>query len=148
MLRNLLEDRFGLRTRRETRELPVYVLLRRDDRATLGPNLRSAAKTCLPRTACEGRISAGMAAYTGASWPVVVQSIGNAFEERLVDRTGLSGMFDFELTYTARGLSPAPGDFGVDIFDAVQQQFGLKLERGRAPFELLVIETVKRPTPD
>ena len=148
MLRTLLEQRFSLRVRRETRELPVYILMKRDERGTLGPNLRPAVKDCQPRTACEGRASAGSASYTGAQWPIVLRSIGSAFNERLVDRTGLSGVFDFELTYNARGLSSAPGDAGVDIFGAVQQQFGLKLERGRAPFEVLVIESVQRPTPD
>jgi uncharacterized protein (TIGR03435 family) len=46
------------------------------------------------------------------------------------------------------GPSVAPGDSGVDIFGAVRQQFGLKLEPDRAPFEVLVVESVKRPTPN
>jgi uncharacterized protein (TIGR03435 family) len=148
MLRTLLEQRFGLRARREKRELPVYTLTKLDARGTLGPNLRPAVKDCLPRTACEGRATAGRVEYTGAQWSVVVQSIGGAFNERLVDGTGLSGIYDFELTYNARGLSSAPGDSGIDIFGAVQQQLGLKLERGRAPYDVLVIESVTRPTPN
>lgn len=148
MLRTLLEQRFGLHARRDSRELPVYILTKLDPRGTLGPNLRPAVKDCLPRTACEGALSAGRASSTGAQWPVVLQAIGSAFSERLVDRTGLSGIYDFELTYSARGLSAAPDDSGIDIFGALQQQFGLKLERGRAPYEVLVIESVSRPTPN
>lgn len=145
MLRNLLEDRFGLRLRRETRELPVYLLTKLDERGRLGPNLRLAAKDCLPRTACQGRTGAGHSEFQGAQWSIVLQSIGAALDGRLVDRTGLSGVFDFELTY-AQSLSVA--DSGVDIFGAVRQQFGLKLEPGRAPFEVTVIASVRRPTPD
>ena len=148
MLRNLLEDRFGLRLRREMRELPVYFLKKLDERGSLGPHLRRAVKDCLPRTACEGRMGAGGSSYTGAQWPIVLQSIEAPLDGRLVDRTGLSGIFDFELTYSSRGLTVTAGDSGIDIFGAVRQQLGLKLEPGHAPFEVAVIDSVKRPGPD
>jgi hypothetical protein len=60
-------------------------------------------------------------------------------------RAKLSGFYDFELTYNPEGLSTVAADAGVDILDAVEQQFGLKLER-RAPYEVLVVESVRRPT--
>jgi uncharacterized protein (TIGR03435 family) len=148
MLRNLLEDRFGLRVRRESRQLPVYILTKLDERGRLGPSLRTAAKTCATNQACEGRIGGGGAAYKGAPWSMVLDSIGTAVGERVVDRTGLSGAYDFELTYTARTLSTTTVDSGVDVFAAVRQQLGLKLEAGRAPFEVTVVEAVKRPTPN
>lgn len=65
----------------------------------------------------------------------------------MIDRTGLSGAFDFELTF-ARALSVDPGDGGVDLLTAVRQQLGLKLELSRSPFEVLVIDSVERPTPN
>jgi uncharacterized protein (TIGR03435 family) len=78
----------------------------------------------------------------------VLQAITSGLDGgRLVDRTGLSGVFDFELTYTPVGISVG-GDLGVDFFPAVRQQLGLKLEPGRAPFEILVVDAVERPTPD
>ena len=127
---------------------PVYILTKLDERGRLGPNLRTAAKTCATNQACEGRIGGGGAAYKGAQWSMVLDSIGTAVGERVVDRTGLSGAFDFELTYTARVLSATATDSGVDIFAAVRQQLGLKLEAGRAPFEVTVVESVSRPTPN
>ena len=148
MLRNLLEERFALRAHRETRELTVYLLTKLDERGRLGPNLRPAVKDCLPRTACEGQMTGGLSKYTGADWSIVSQQIASALGERMVDRTGLSGVFDFELTYTTRGLSVAAGDSVLDVFGAVRQQLGLKLEPGRAPFEVIVIDSVSRPTPD
>ena len=148
MLRNLLEDRFGLRVRRETRQLPVYILTTLDERGRLGPNLRPAAKTCEPNPVCEGRVGGGFATYKGSPWSSVVQTIGNAVSERIVDRTGLSGFFDYELKYTTATLSTNAGDSGVDIFAAVRQQLGLKLEAGRAPFEVTVVEAIQRPTPN
>ena len=148
MLRTLLAERFGLRVHRETRELPVYILTKLNEARPLGPNLRSAVKDCLPRTACEGRTGGGRTKYTGAEWPNVLQTIAAGLDgARLVDRTDLSGVFDFELNYTPLGL-PATADSGGDLFTAVRQQLGLKLEPGRAPFEVVVIDAVQRPTPD
>jgi uncharacterized protein (TIGR03435 family) len=148
MLRTLLAERFGLRLHRETRQLPVYVLTKLNEGRSLGPNLRTATKDCLPRTACEGRIGGGRAKYTGAEWSTVLQTIVSGLDgARIVDRTGLSGVFDFELNYTPLG-QPVTADSGGDVFTAVRQQLGLKLESGRAPFEVVVIDAVERPTPD
>ena len=148
MLRNLLAERFGLRVRRETRQLPVYILTKLDERGRLEGNLRPAARTCKPDFPCEGRVGGGFAAYKGAPWSTVLQTIGNAVSERIVDRTGLTGAFDFELSYSTQTLSANTNDSGVDVFAAVRQQFGLKLEAGRAPFEVTVVEAVNRPTPN
>ena len=75
----------------------------------------------------------------------------------VVDRTGLEGLYDFELQYglvpqTALTAAPpgvntpvTPGDDGPTMFDAVRE-LGLKLESERGPVEHLVIESVERPT--
>lgn len=147
MLQHMLATRFGLRARRETRELPVYLLMKVNDNGGLGPSLRPAAKTCQPRDACSGSVTAGRAEYKGAQWPLVFQIIAGAVADRRVfDRTDLAGAFDFDLTY-ARSLSATDGP-AADIFTAVRQQLGLKLEPARAPFEVLVVDSVSRPTPD
>jgi uncharacterized protein (TIGR03435 family) len=148
MLRHMLEDRFKLRLRLEKREMPVYLLTKVDSDGPLGPNLRRAVKDCLPRTACEGTTGGGSARYLGADWSIVLSQIANSVvDRRVIDRTGLSGSFDFELTFR-RGLAADPNDPQADIFTAVRQQFGLKLESGRAPFDVAVVERVERPTPD
>jgi uncharacterized protein (TIGR03435 family) len=70
----------------------------------------------------------------------------------VVDRTGLSGVFNFELSWQTLPLDGAPagervGDVAA-IVTALQDQLGLKLEATRVPFEVVGIETVRRPTPD
>jgi uncharacterized protein (TIGR03435 family) len=75
----------------------------------------------------------------------------------VVDRTGLAGNFDIELTWTPEqmpqdverplGLPPIDPN-GASIFTAVQEQLGLKLESARGPVEVLVIDSVEQPTPD
>jgi uncharacterized protein (TIGR03435 family) len=73
-------------------------------------------------------------------------------DQMVVDRSGLNGNFDFELTWTpdnlrGAGAASAGGD-GPSLFTALQEQLGLKLESTRGPVEYLVIDSVERPTPD
>jgi uncharacterized protein (TIGR03435 family) len=79
-------------------------------------------------------------------------------QRNVVDRTGLEGNFEFEVTFTPERMPqgpPPPGaqlpsidPNGPSIFTALQEQLGLKLESERAPVEVLVIDHVERPTPD
>ena len=69
----------------------------------------------------------------------------------VIDKTGLTGLFDFHLEYTPDQASTdgvaMPADLaGSSIFTAVQQQLGLKLTRAKGPGEYLVIDHVERPS--
>jgi uncharacterized protein (TIGR03435 family) len=74
----------------------------------------------------------------------------------VVDQSGLSGRYDFTLTFTADpaqaarlGGPPPPADnpdSAPDLFAAFQQQLGLKLEPARAPTGVMVIDKVERPS--
>jgi uncharacterized protein (TIGR03435 family) len=62
----------------------------------------------------------------------------------------LSGVFDGELTFA---LEPLPGfprlpgsENGVSVYTALQEQLGLRLEAGRGPVEIIVIESAEKPT--
>jgi uncharacterized protein (TIGR03435 family) len=70
----------------------------------------------------------------------------------VVDRTGLTGAFDVDLRWTSGTASPsgheAQADDGPSIFTALQEQLGLKLESTRGPFDVLVVDSVKRPLAD
>lgn len=72
----------------------------------------------------------------------------------VVDRTNIDGLFDWTLRWTPQlqgaagtGPSSSASDF-PDIFSAVQEQLGLKLEPSRGPVTVLVIDHVERPDPD
>ena len=90
----------------------------------------------------------------------LVSQIASFLNKRVVDRTGLTGLFDFELQFSmgvqmplttqapGAGAAPtAPIDDGPTMFDAVRE-LGLKLESERGPVEHLVIDSVERPTED
>ena len=75
-----------------------------------------------------------------------------AFVNRpVIDRTGLTGNFDLDLSYTpdspVRGAVPVPSD-GPSIFTALQEQLGLKLDARKGPVDVFVIDRAERPTPD
>jgi uncharacterized protein (TIGR03435 family) len=77
----------------------------------------------------------------------------------VLDRTGLTGPYEFELEFTPDQLPqgpPPPGapplpptdPNGPSIFTALQEQLGLKLDAQRGPVEVVVIDGVAQPTPD
>lgn len=74
----------------------------------------------------------------------------------VVDRTGLTGTFDFDLTWTpdpmlrapADGNRPATDGSGLSLFTALQEQLGLRLESTKGPADVVVIDHVEKPTPD
>jgi uncharacterized protein (TIGR03435 family) len=171
MVRALLEDRFKLKTHTETREGPVYalVLARADGR--LGPDLKrsdvdcaaelakaTGIRTIMPGTPCaaaqygEGRDRLIWGGNRTMAQLAAMLSAGAGRD--VVDRTGLTGTFDVRLRWRPdAGLTTPPDaqltpDAGVSLFTAVQEQLGLKLESSRAPQEMLVIDSVERPTPN
>jgi len=153
MLQRLLEDRFSLQTHRETREMPVYELVKvRAD--GLGPQLRVSSIDCLSATAdksqCGTRINSGIIEGQFVRWQAVVAQLPSAVARAVIDKTGLNGMFELKLEWNpnpAATAAAAPGE-RVDIFTALQEQLGVKLQPARAPLEVLVIDRLERPTPD
>jgi uncharacterized protein (TIGR03435 family) len=140
-VRAMLADRFQLRIHRETKEMPVYAL--------------TVAKSGLKMVATpeEGREDAGLnasrtneakSAVEGRSLPVDVLTrfLSNQVGRTVVDRTGLTGKYDFRLVY-----SPDLGDTtGPSIFTAVQEQLGLKLESEKGPVDVVVIDRAEKPS--
>ena len=165
MLQRLLEERFSLQTHRETREMPVYELVRvRSD--GLGPQLRPPAPECAPggtadRSQCGTRINPGIISGKFVNWRMVVDQLPSAVARAVIDKTELQGMYEVKLEWnpdpavtrspqtaaTATAAAATPGE-RVDIFTALQEQLGVRLQAARAPLEVLVIDRIDRPTPD
>ena len=67
----------------------------------------------------------------------------------IIDKTNLTGKFDFKMTFNARPLLSADSSkqsAAPDVFTALQEQLGLKLESARGPVDVLVIDSVQKPT--
>jgi uncharacterized protein (TIGR03435 family) len=158
MLRSLLADRFKLKVRVETRELPVYVLVTARQDRQLGPELRRSDIDCASAPQCGIGGGAGRNRLAGSTMALFAASLTELVGRPVVDRTGLEGSFDGTLTWsptpdqTGPFREPAPGtpapDAGPSLFTALEEQFGLKLQSQRGPVEFLLVESVERPTPN
>ena len=79
----------------------------------------------------------------------VHQWAGAYLTDPVVDSTGLKGSWDFDIKWTPKALLQKAGPDGISIFDAVDQQLGLKLERQTAPRPVLIVDSVnQKPTPN
>src|SRR5262249_7291902 len=66
-----------------------------------------------------------------------------------VNKTGLEGKWDFTIKWTPPGMLARAGADGITIFDAVDKQLGLKLERGKVAQPVIFVDSVNpAPTPN
>jgi uncharacterized protein (TIGR03435 family) len=155
MLQALLEDRFKLKVHRETREMPVYKLVI----AKNGPKLKPAAAGFRPTV--DGRpipLQDGFCAGVrgrdgshligeGATLAQLISWLPSPLEGPVVDGTGgIPGKFDFDVRFVRDGKPPPNGEPGPDLPAALQEELGLKLERSKAPIEVLVIDHLEKPS--
>jgi uncharacterized protein (TIGR03435 family) len=155
MLQKLLADRFKLTFHRDKQELSVYALVVGKD----GPKLtqdtggpRGVPGSNFNRPGVAGVRNGTMGDF--ASW---MQDY--VLDRPVVDQTGLKGTFDFELKWTpdesqygGRGIRVPPpadnADAPPDLFTAIQEQLGLKLDATKASVNVLVIDHVEKPSPN
>lgn len=144
MLRTLLADRFRLAVHYEKQDRPVYALtVARPGR--LGPELKVSTRDCTTRDGgCGMSLGGGILRATGQPLSII-RSAGRPDGRIIVDKTGLTGLYDFTLRYTMQAGSNA--DTPV-IFTAVEEQLGLKLVPDTAPLDVVVVDRVERPTED
>jgi uncharacterized protein (TIGR03435 family) len=165
MLRALLRDRFRLAARLDVRDLPVYALTLARPDGKVGPALKPADADCVELTGARARgggLPASDRSLCGSRFrpdgvsvggltmsEVVAEVLAPQADRPVLDRTGLSGPFDFELTFGRAGdLAPVSSGAGPSIFTAVEEQLGLTLQPTRAPIEVLVIDGAERPAID
>ena len=187
MLRALLEERLRLKVHRDQTEVPVYFL----KVAKGGPKFQPAKKgSCItsnpdnpsplfppgkPLAPICGGIqfvdrNFEMYSVTMASFAA---TISNYFDRHLIDKTGLSGVFDIHMSLVRDDAVPPPNlaavegenpsdamaalrafasfqqqAYGGVIVPALQNQLGLKVESGKGPGDTLVIDHIERPSPN
>src|SRR5687768_17536903 len=150
MMKALLADRFKLAVHSEQRELPIFELVSVPGKGQRAPGLRDTAcpdlELDLNRPERCVNISQGRGRLTLRGMPLsqLLPFLGPAVNRTIVDKTGLDGRYDIDLTWTPE-LSPTTPD-GVSMFTALQEQLGVKLESARGPGDVLVIDPVERPT--
>jgi uncharacterized protein (TIGR03435 family) len=173
-LRALLVERFKLKLHKESREIDVYALTMVKP-GTPGPALKLSPNDCkammdavrrglqppprltgneIPPCGIRGRI--GMIQFDGFPMSQAAEMLTTRAGRIVLDRTGLSGNWQFVLTHAqdARAVLPpgadvpAPNPDAPSLFTALQEQLGLKLEATKAPVQVTVIDSIERPTED
>lgn len=154
MLQKLLEDRFGLAVHRTEKEFTVYALMVGKSAPKLSPSDPGDRPRAFLRPA------------DGGGWLLIAKSttmadltsflMSQEADWQVVDRTNLTGKFDFNLTFVPEaGPADATGekapeasdaDVGVPIFKAVEEQLGLELRSMKAPIEVIVIDHAEAPS--
>jgi len=138
MVQSLLAERFHLAVRRETREVPGFVLVPGKKGTRLTPATQSEDSSMHTN-------NAEMKAQ-GISMDEFAKRLGRILEKPVADRTGLTGTFDFELKWSTERLDAKPdADTGPSIFTAIQEQLGLKLESAKIQQLSVAIEHAEKP---
>jgi uncharacterized protein (TIGR03435 family) len=145
MKQALLADRFKLKAHFETREMPLYQLIVTKG----GPKLKENPATTLGRAAVGGSIIRGTAVPMH-NFIDLLESVPDIGGRMVVDKTGLSGTYDFVLKWTPleTGSNGAPSSDAesVSLFAAIEEQLGLKLVPTKGPGQVLVIDHIERPS--
>ena len=170
MLRMLLAERFNLSAHIETRPVPIFALKMANE-GRMGPNLRASkydcaeyrkARTVNPSTPeptdangrgwCVATIATlpdGMSFRDAGTLDQLIRDIQNDFDRPIADRTGLRGLFEWELA-----VQPSLGGRGLPWSNlplmptALREQLGVKLESEMAPYDVVVIDSVELPMPN
>jgi uncharacterized protein (TIGR03435 family) len=147
MVQALLRDRFKLRFHREQRQGPVYVLTVAKSGHKLTP---ASSPVCgNPSGTCDFSGSPTRVFGRSVSTAQLAVRLSRSIGVMVIDRTWLSGLFDIELEWTmedqfvGRGASASP-----TIFAAIQDQLGLRLDSARDAVEVLVVDSVEKPSAD
>jgi uncharacterized protein (TIGR03435 family) len=175
MIQNLMKERFKLAVHTEKRDLVTYTLVLARSDGRLGPGLRPPAVDCAARTAalrrgetpptppipagfqaaCDRRVGrrAGLSYLTAAQTGIggLAAMLQNSIGGPIVDRTGLTALFDIVLEFapnTALSADPDSPQIGPSVLTAVQDQLGLKLVQEKAPTDVLVIDHIEKAEPN
>jgi bla regulator protein BlaR1 len=150
MVQALLADRFKLALHRSTKELPIYALVV----AKGGPKMKISARAGDERGSGM-RIGRGQLEVQQVKMAELATQLARTLGRSVIDRTELTGEYDFKLEWTPDeaqpGIAKEPGTIqmegaGPSIFTALQEQLGLKLESTKGPVEILVVDRAERPS--
>jgi len=148
MVQPILADRFQLKFHHETKVLPVYELVV----AKSGPKFKD-SKITGDQKAANGmgpgsmRTSNTTMMSTAVPVSTLVDMLSSRLQRIVVDKTGLAGKYDLDLTWTPDdGSTAAPDSNAPSIFTALQEQLGLHLQPSKSPVETFVIDHVELPS--
>jgi uncharacterized protein (TIGR03435 family) len=172
-MRVLLEDRFKLKARRDTRQLDIYALVMARPDGKPGPALRQTTQDCAQlmealrrggrppaaqpggaEVVCGMRMTSGRVVAGGVPIGPFATSLANQVGRYVVDRTGLTGGWDLTLTFLPERApgqvtdAPAIDPNAPSLFTALQEQLGMKLEPATGPVDVVIVDSIERAVSD
>ena len=151
MERKLLEDRFQLKVHTEKRELPALVLSMSGSATKMTPSviLDPGVTFSFRRGATGGMVLSGINCKMGD----LIRLLQMMEDKPVVDATGLTGQFDFDLNFTPDWMAPGASTTQADIpppdlTTALEQQLGLKLSAAKTAVDVIVVDRLERPSPN
>jgi len=136
MLQSLLAERFQLQVHREMREMPVYALAVGKN----GPKFHQSDPDADASSQYSTKDRDMVITMPKATMSDVADAAANANLNRpVVDKTGLTGTYNIKLTYSTDASD-------ISVFQAVEEQLGLKLEAREEMVEILVVDRVEKPS--
>jgi len=145
MQQPILTDRFALTFHREMKTLPVYELVTTKG----GPKFKDATPAEL-----QGHQGIGVHNHnldaTVEPISALVEQLSGQLQRVVVDKTGLTGRYSFKLSWSPDDAGPPSPDVAAppDIFTALQEQLGLKLQPGKAEIDTFVVDHAELPAAD
>jgi uncharacterized protein (TIGR03435 family) len=141
MMRALLTARFQLTAHTDIRKMPVYTLVV----ARGGPKLRESPPGANKLLTLQSKGKGAMMSVTSGDMEQLARqfSKANNVDRPVIDKTGLTGMYDYKLEWgddTATTADPGV----VSVFTAFQQQLGLRLQPADAPVQVLIIDHAEK----
>jgi uncharacterized protein (TIGR03435 family) len=135
MLQNLLAERFKLTIRHDTKEMPVYALVPgkgglKIKEVEMGPGRTD--------------VSPGKMSANRINLAHLADVLSTLVDRPIIDGTGLTGAYDIKLEWAPDHSPAAENGTAADIYTAIQQQLGLRLEPRKAPMDMLVVERADR----
>jgi uncharacterized protein (TIGR03435 family) len=156
MFQSLLADRFKLKVHRETKQIAGYELVSDKGKAKIQPSREGAmtvtieGKSITPPPGGCGislwREGSHLICHA-ASMDKIVSSVSGQLRAPVVDSTGLTGTYDLNVHFLPderkldADAGPAP-----TLTDALREELGLRLEKGKALVEVLVIDHIEKPS--
>jgi uncharacterized protein (TIGR03435 family) len=170
MMQALLEDRFKLKIHRETSQGPVYELALGKGSPKLKP-LQDGA--CIPpvrgrplptlnpgQRLCRNLVGPGSVEFEGGTLTMLAGLLNLLLDRPVIDKTGITAYFEIHLKFSPEDSAAAPRPPSADpgspaavnapdvpgIFQAIQEQLGLRLVPAKGPVDALVIDHIERPS--
>jgi uncharacterized protein (TIGR03435 family) len=163
MLQALLANRFRLAARWEQQERPIYAMVI----AKGGTKLQPSKEPSPLGKGMGGEFKSGTTPHhfivQWGTMAALARNLSLRVGRTVVDKTGLTGLYDYELSWTpdltpdqasplradAQAAHAAASDpAGPSIFTALQEQLGLRLVPEKGPVDILVIDRIETPSPN